>query len=337
MVSALLNGSTKYNLVEIVDAAYALARSTGRAAGDDTGPSNGLFSRTRNAAEIRHAHEGLLTWAIQTTLSLVQAEGAVLVEYDTGLHLRAGVRAKKTTTSKASDAESRAESTAALPAQTTSEVSSSSCTEGELTMADGQESVEGRATATSPASEAAHEAETYPTSHASGEHGNTSIQDAGSTLPTSRRDSTEGSVSSHAQTKRTRTAPKPRPEALVTWDRLNLFSFVQLRSVLETKAPVFWHIVNGYANSTYGKEGQVAVVRKSRPQTLVSLSAPGFEVKISKIVSIPGLYGTNRSTHLYTVQPRQPLCARSWRLALRNESAQDYFSGRQSARIQCHL
>lgn len=72
------------------------------------------------------------------------------------------------------------------------------------------------------------------------------------------------------QTRRRRGGRQPvAREAVVTWKKLNSFSFRGMQESFTKHAPVMWYITNVYANPLHGTS--VVAVRKYRPQMTVSI------------------------------------------------------------------
>ncbi|KAH7904089.1 hypothetical protein BJ138DRAFT_1019611, partial [Hygrophoropsis aurantiaca] len=51
------------------------------------------------------------------------------------------------------------------------------------------------------------------------------------------------------------------------------FSMHNLQGIVEENAPIMWHIISAYTNTSYGGTGQVCVVRQRRPQNLGAIDS----------------------------------------------------------------
>ncbi|GJE88428.1 hypothetical protein PsYK624_045110 [Phanerochaete sordida] len=231
MVVAIINGSHEYTITDVVEAMYSTATAYKYRHDDNTMPGfAATFSPTQRTRDIRHAQPGLLSWAVWSTTRLIQGEAETLTAFEAGLHVRG------TTRKIAKDHDLQRPHTAA----------SISAVETQPAMVR-----EGRGSGAQSV-DAAERAE----GASSGGGGSThpGVQGGGGVTSTKRRGGAE---------------ERQSKGPLISWDILSKFSFQSLQLKFKQDAPVMWHLVNAYTNSSV-QEGQTPVVRSRRPQTLVS-------------------------------------------------------------------
>lgn len=105
----------------------------------------------------------------------------------------------------------------------------------------------------------------------------------------------------------------------MSWERLKKFSYKSLQRNFEKNAPVMWHLVNAYSNPTV-KEGQVAVVRRYRPQMLVSHGQcldNAVERSLTQVFADEHHDGSARRTHVLQIESGKPICPCAWCMAVR--------------------
>lgn len=87
------------------------------------------------------------------------------------------------------------------------------------------------------------------------------------------------SAAATAETQHTPPEDDEEANGLITWKKINAFSFKSMQATFEENAPVMWHLVNSYADGEYS--GKVTSVRKYRPQNVVStinISIPSSQI-----------------------------------------------------------
>lgn len=245
-VVAMLNGSSKPTFGKILELCYANAVKVGYREDDRTVPKNQNFTTGAEAQDIEHAYPAMNAWAVEMAARMMESEAKGMVKKE-DYHLQASSKAEVVRRSPP-EGVTRCEQPAAIVV----------VTERAPAGAERAGEEEGQAEERVEDSDRAAELE-VPDRAVEMEQRVAEVEER--TMEDGMRDPEK--PDSEAEAKKT---------AVVTWERLNAFSYSGMQDTLRRDAPVSWHLLNTYANATYNRGGSAMVVRRYRPQPSVSMN-----------------------------------------------------------------